>query len=194
MAFAAFLVDATTAFDTKLVALGGYSPDANTTFNVDIISVSSNAHTQGADMPSPLQRFGSAIANDTIYVVGGSPGNSNDQTVFTNATLAYDISTSTWTKLDDFPLPVAANPLVLVNNTLYVLGGVSTRSSIRQPAKYNLDESKWIELPTPLPVDIIDLCAVVGIKFNFPNARSRKLCGSTEREQDFVDWRCGDCG
>lgn len=68
----------------------------------------------------PLAQFGSAMYNNTIYIVGGV----NDQGDLQNTMCSFDIATGSWKSLSPLPeLNVTLNSVAMMNGFLYSIGG-----------------------------------------------------------------------
>jgi N-acetylneuraminic acid mutarotase len=67
------------------------------------------------NMPTPRGGFASAVVNDKIYVIGGTPANSKVE--------EYDPKTDKWTQKADLPTPRAQLSASVVNGKVYAIGG-----------------------------------------------------------------------
>lgn len=94
--------------------------------------------TTVAPMPAPRSRFGYAVLNDRIYVIGGNYLGDNDTV---NTVFSYD--GDTWRIEPPLPVALGHSPVaVVVGNRIYVTGGrVAGQPSSK--ATYSFDGSGW---------------------------------------------------
>jgi N-acetylneuraminic acid mutarotase len=67
-----------------------------------------------------------ALDNDTIYILGGIYPFANLIVPTVTTVQKYSISTDTWTRVADLPLPLNHANAAVVNRKIYVLGGLTT--------------------------------------------------------------------
>src|SRR5437868_11662329 len=102
----------------------------------------------GTPIPERIQEHHAAVLRGQIYVAGGL-----DSTGLTSAAVyRFDPTTNRWTRLKDLPGPRHHMPLVVVNDTLYALGGFSDRRFAPESSvwAYRASTDTW-ESRAPLP-------------------------------------------
>ncbi len=65
-----------------------------------------------------LSRFGSAVQNDNIYIIGGDLSNTYSNTIF-----EFDVASESLTEIATIPEPRFGARTEIVNNKLYIFGG-----------------------------------------------------------------------
>jgi N-acetylneuraminic acid mutarotase len=101
-------------------------------------------------LPEPLQEISAATLKGKIYVVGGI----NTQNEATKLVYRYDPATSRWERLRDFPDYRHHMPLVVLNDTLYAIGGYTPPgfTPVRLVVAYDEAHDTWLGrglLPEP---------------------------------------------
>ena len=104
--------------------------------------------TTSAPLPERLQEHHAALYGEQIYVAGGI--DSTNQT--TKVVYRYDPRRNAWQRIADLPEPRHHMPLVVLNDTLYAIGGFD---ELRFTPKTSLwiyrgDKNAWEER-APLP-------------------------------------------
>ena len=96
-----------------------------------------------ADLPAPRHHMPLAVANDTLYAVGGLSGSD----FRAEATLwAYRVSTNTWEARALLPTPRGASAVATVQGSLIVVGGFETMAAgglVRATAIYDPTTDTW---------------------------------------------------
>lgn len=111
--------------------------------------------TWKAVAPAPLGRFEAqgVSANGKLYVFGGFY--TGDIEATTRADM-YDPASNTWTRLADVPEPLTHTPVVVDEQTLYLIGGFvgdNPGPSTPHVWKYDIPTNTWSagpDLPVPL--------------------------------------------
>lgn len=118
---------------------------------LEILDLSSNKITKGADNPFYASGSGSALHNGKIYVFGGSGVNDAKKTIYSNKFQYYDIASDTWNSLPDMPTFKETRGKI-VNDKLYVIGGFNGTSSNLIDV-YDLNTNRWTNQYT-MPVGV----------------------------------------
>ena len=110
------------SIDNKLYVVGGiFQPAPNNPRNgmLQVYDPSTNTWTTGATMPTPRAGASAAVIGGKMYVVGGTPTNTD----FTGALEVYDPMTDSWTSKSPMPTPRTGLTVAAVNGLLYAIGG-----------------------------------------------------------------------
>lgn len=153
-----------TVWQNKIViagALTGGYPAETPVKNIYYFYPNENKWEKGPAIP-PARLRGSTVAvikNDSLYLIGGITNGHLDGNV--NWVDRYDFNTNTWTMLDDAPHARDHAQGVLINNSIYVVGGRRTLGKHNQVFELvegkidvlNTDTNQWQvaqhELPLP---------------------------------------------
>jgi hypothetical protein len=84
---------------------------------VEILNLSNNQVSFGANMPNPRSELGLVVANNKIYAIGGYNGTA------TNCVDEYDPVTNIWTAKTPMPTPRSVFCAAAVNNIICCAGG-----------------------------------------------------------------------
>lgn len=153
-----------------IYAIGGIA-SWNSSFNVgtstatvEIYNPSSNSWSTGVPLPQPLDSFGVAVSNGTIYVIAGeSKGN------VVNTVYSFNPATSTsWSTMSN--LPLGRQSLGAVANStglIFAVGGMyglaSNPVTTAETDVYNPATNSWSTLsPMPSPaygMAVVDVVA-----------------------------------
>ncbi|HUV85591.1 MAG TPA: kelch repeat-containing protein [bacterium] len=106
------------------------------------------------DLPVPLARATAAVARGGLYVIGGTQ---LKPAYVTNAVRRYDLIVYKWQTMSQLPAPRAGAGAFAVGDYIYVVGGCEAEALGSPPRmaqksyRYDLNEKRWEELPSPLP-------------------------------------------
>jgi N-acetylneuraminic acid mutarotase len=115
------------------------------------ITVSSaGTWSSAASLPQPLQELSGAVLKGKIYVAGGI----NTQNEGTTAAYRYDPAGDRWERIADIPDSRHHMPLVVVNDSLYLVGGYAVPGFTPTRSLFLYDEAhdQWLGralLPEP---------------------------------------------
>ncbi|KAI5060856.1 hypothetical protein GOP47_0023361 [Adiantum capillus-veneris] len=139
-------------YNDVVYILGGAKGDGNLTSEVWKYDSVFHNYTFMAPMPEPRYRFGAAIIENTIYVVGGRnvsdnlEAQPNDGMVKT--TLIYDIVTNTWRKGTDALDFQGDTCAAALDGKIYMVGGYGVNYSyLNTTAVYDPATNSWSRLP-----------------------------------------------
>jgi hypothetical protein len=110
--------------------------------------------TKQHDLRAPLARAAAAVARRGLYVIGGTQ---LKPVHVTNAVRRYDLVVFKWQTLPQLPRPRAGAAAFVVGDYIYVVGGYEAEALGSPPRmalktfRYDLNEKRWEELPSPLP-------------------------------------------
>lgn len=119
-------------------------------------------------LPEAITSFGAASIGDTIYAYGGHTGGAHSYSMDEqfNKLICLDLkSRKSWEPIADGP-KVQGNALVAAGTSLILVGGFSAQNAKGEKSrlvsqslvqKYDLQEAKWIEMPSlPEPRSSMD--------------------------------------
>ncbi|GAB4820866.1 hypothetical protein N2152v2_007912 [Parachlorella kessleri] len=125
-------------------------------------------YTQLAALPSPRTRYGAAILDDKLYVVGGFSSN-DSAAVPAEEMLVYDIAANTWSMSQaGLVTPRSDACMAALDGKLYIGGGYSANFTdvLATVEVYDPDVGAWTEVARPMPTPRGDLmCAAFQSKF-----------------------------
>lgn len=151
-------------YDDLIFILGGAKEGGNVTNEVWKYDSVLHNYTLMAPMPEPRYRFGAAIVENTIYVVGGrnvsddlTPQPSNGMV---KSTFIYDIVTNTWRRGADALDFQGDNCAAALDGKVYMIGGYGIDYSYLNTATvYDPATNSWSRLPN-MPTPRGDLMCV----------------------------------
>lgn len=132
--------------------LGGAKEGGNVTSEVWKYDSVLHNYTLMAPMPEPRYRFGAAIIEDTIYVVGGRNASDDQNSIPENglvkSTFIYDILTNTWRSGADSLDFQGDTCAAALKGKVYMMGGYGIDYSYLNTATvYDPDADSWSHLP-----------------------------------------------
>jgi len=109
------------------------------------------AWSTAAPIPEKIQEEHGALLDGKIYIAGGFDSTDTQ----TNRAYRYDPSHDTWERIADLPASRHHMPLVVLNDTLYAVGGLQGDTAFDAVATmwmYRVDRNRWEErAPLPKP-------------------------------------------
>ena len=123
----------------SVVVIGGES-DEGALATVAVYNLRINEWTSFADLPERLANSAAAILDDTIYVGGGSR-TENGTEIISDQFWRYDAGTNSWELLFSLPTGLAGSEMVVVNDTLYLMGGWDGQRMRDEIWRLDLDET-----------------------------------------------------
>ena len=131
----AAMVVSLSPYDTNLLA-AGYKL---TPLTVDLKSERSWKSHKG--LPTGRNHPSVAVVKNRAYVIGGGAQSHFDGGVTTNE--MYDPDTDTWTKKADMPTARGWNPWVVLNDIVYIAGGIKAQAPVNAFEAYDPATDKW---------------------------------------------------
>jgi len=134
------------ALDGKLYAVGGKNSSGHLS-TLWIYDPTTNAWSQGADMPGPAVEDAAAVAlNGKLYVFGGATGPFSG--AVSNAAV-YTPASNSWAALTDMPTARGGVTAQVLDGLIYVLGGMSgSGASLSTVEVYNPGTNTWSTAPS----------------------------------------------
>ena len=129
---------ATTNYQNKIYVFGGINgKDPNNGYSIptgtsEVYSPSTDTWDSIAPMPTPRGCLQANVVNGKIYLISGGLENNSagsPSPVLSNANEVYDPSSNSWTKMAPIPTPVEYYASGVVDNKIYVIGGMANTSS-----------------------------------------------------------------
>lgn len=114
-----------------------------------------------ADLPAPRHHMPLAVANDTLYAIGGLV--TGPQSFDPNANLwLYDVANDGWESRASMPEARGASAVGVVDGRIIVVGGLGAGSQLlRTAAIYDPGSDSWSSgAPIPTPRDHLTAAAV----------------------------------
>lgn len=135
---------AAAAYDGRLYVVGGYLEGRTPSDKLFIYDPSSDAWTEGADMPTPRAALTANFIDGKLHVTGGT----NNQASALDTLERYDPSTNTWEELPPMPAARQHTSSAVVDGKLYVAGGRNSGPSTNVDAfeVYDPANQSWTEL------------------------------------------------
>ena len=119
-------------------------------------------------MPTPRTGVQAKVANNRIYVIGGYVQANYTTQNFTNSFLAlneaYDPETDTWTTRTPIPIATATYASSVVDNKIYILGGLSKSGDGKMNQIYDSETDTWRQgAPAPSTIAYAQACSTSGM-------------------------------
>ena len=112
----------------KIYTIGGSSGEGTVAI-VEQYDPLTDTWTRRADMPTARFSLATSVVNDKIYAIGGLYwDNANSIGTRYSKVEEYDPATDTWTTKAPLPTPTNDPATVVVNDKIYVIGGVGAYS------------------------------------------------------------------
>jgi N-acetylneuraminic acid mutarotase len=133
----------------RIYVIGGMDGYGRTLSDVEMYDVEKDSWSYARRLPQALHHTAVTTDGRKVYAVGGQFGLSHQAI---DGAFAYDPTVNEWAELgrmNDFRSAAAA---AVVNDVLYVVGGVDQAGPTGKLERYDAAEGKWIELasmPTP---------------------------------------------
>jgi N-acetylneuraminic acid mutarotase len=139
---------ATAVYDNKIYVIGG-SLSSGFAANNEVYDPATNSWSQKASMTTPRADVCASIINDNIYVIGGKIWTSKSPFYAeTNINECYNPVNDSWSTKASLLTPVMGAASVVVDNTIYVIGGSQvssgTTSLVNNNQVYDAQNDTWI--------------------------------------------------
>jgi len=154
---------ASAVLDDKIYIISGLQSNSNPDYNrnhlVQIFDPAMNQWTNGASIPIPVTSAGACAttgvsAPKRIYVLGGHTDYYQDLLRDKDFNQVYNPETDTWTNATALPTPRNGFDAVVINDEIYVIGGMNmdldiylTENEKYTPSDYIPEFPSWIILP-----------------------------------------------
>lgn len=134
--------------EDSVYIIGGAKADGNITKEVWLYDTIFQKYTQMSSMPEPRYRFGAALLNNKIYVVGGRNNINDTNEAMVKSTFIYDTQNDKWSAGKDsleYHSDTCADSL---NGKVYMVGGYGENYSYLSIAEvYDPVKDQWSQLP-----------------------------------------------
>ncbi|EFJ25149.1 hypothetical protein SELMODRAFT_413878 [Selaginella moellendorffii] len=146
--------------DELIFIIGGSLVDGNVTSDVWKYDTVFRNYTKVAPMPEPRYRFGAALLDKKIYVVGGRNSSSPENIALVKSTLIYDIAKNEWSRGTDQIDFHGDTCAASVNGKIYVAGGYGFDYNFLNSVEvYDPAKNQWSKVPN-MPTPRGDLMCV----------------------------------
>src|SRR5262244_3863368 len=137
------------AFDGKIHAIGGRSPDNNVTVAThEVYDPASNTWKELAPLPKARDHAAVGVLDGKIHFAGGRFGSSSDRTGMHDV---YDPKTNTWTAGPPLPTPRSGLAGAVYKGQFLVLGGeMPPAATNAENEAFDAKANAWFTL-TPMP-------------------------------------------
>lgn len=120
--------------------------------SLDKVSVFDTGKKRWSDLtplPKPRSSHEMVAHNGKLFIVGGWHMADGKGVEWHHHGLVADLNDNpiTWTKLPETDWVVRANSAAIINDNLYVVGGLNDEGTTNAVRKLNLDSNKWSEIP-----------------------------------------------
>jgi N-acetylneuraminic acid mutarotase len=147
-------------FNSKIFVFGGVGIEKNNlTYlqSVESYDFATKIWKKESSMSVPRARFGVALLNDEIYIVGGE----NSRSHVLSTMEAYRPATQTWEKKTNIPQACNRMATLVLDNTIYVLGGENAAGNALKSVWYYDGRAKNWKAGEPMQVARKNFSAVV---------------------------------
>jgi N-acetylneuraminic acid mutarotase len=145
------------AFNGKIYLISGASPEVDfyppSLPEVYIYDIQTNSWSKGADIPTPVENYTSAILEGKIYIIGGE--NWEPPSYSYDLVQIYDIASNSWSSGESIPVKVDKSQAIATSGEktprrIYVLSGLP-EGYIGFNQIYNPETDSWSN-GTDLPI------------------------------------------
>lgn len=137
--------DATQLYDSK----GFYNPQGVVTTN-EAYDPKADSWTIKAPMPTERDHLSSAVVDEKIFVIGGRQPQEGPIFKDLNTNEMYDPANNSWISLEPLPTKRSGLAAAALNDSIYVIGGESTKKTFDSNEKYNIKAHSW-DRESPVP-------------------------------------------
>lgn len=178
---------ATAAYRGRIYVFGGGGPDFQSLNSAEVYDPQRDVWSRGKDMPTIRSGAVAVVLDDRIYVIGGGVKRPDGKFEFFKLVEIYDPKRDTWTGGPDMLMPHDYPASVVMNGSIYVLGGHHPEATKGGPMTdpgfsfcevFNPAMGVWREI-APMPTARFAAAAVV------LNNRILVLGGAGLREEGF---------
>ncbi len=137
----------TTGSNGKIYLIGGFDYSGFTKppmGTVEEYDPQSNAWTEKTSMPTLRGSAATVEYSGKIYVIGGDQGDVSGNTpTYLSTVEAYDPITDSWTSLANLQIPRSHLAAAVLDNKIYAISGLSTKSTPASVEEYNPASNTW---------------------------------------------------
>ena len=160
---------AVASFKGKIYVFGGGGPDFRSLNSTEIYDPIKDSWQKAKDMPTVRSGAVAAVLNDRIHVIGGGFKHPDGQFEFFRTDEIYDPEKDYWSKGPDMLMPHDYPASVVLNESIYVLGGHHPDATQGGPMTdpgfsfcevFDPRENAWKEI-APMPTPRFAFAAVV---------------------------------
>ncbi len=131
---------AVTVYDGKLVAIGGYGTNGNSSA-VEVYNPTTDSWSTAAPLPTPRDHLAAATVGKRIFAIGGRLNRDYGRNLA--VTEAYDPATQRWVRMADMPTPRSGITAGVLGGWIYVLGGEAREGTFSTNEAYAPEEDRW---------------------------------------------------
>lgn len=130
---------------------GIYNPQGNVSTN-EAYTPKNNSWSTKSPMPTSRHHLTSAAIGGDIYVIGGRQPSEGPLSKNLGTNEMYDSSHDSWISKEQLPTSRSGLSAAVVNGSIYVLGGESTKDTFDNNERYDPTSNSWtIEQPMLSP-------------------------------------------
>jgi Kelch motif len=126
------------ALGDSIYVIGGFDAAGRTVPTVEVYDIEADTWTRGPDLPVAVNHAMSAVAEGTVYVVGGYLGPLSDPTGRT-----FALGQGGWEELPPMPEPRAAAGAAAVGPEIFVPGGVGPTGLADSTPVLDIETRRW---------------------------------------------------
>jgi len=157
---------AVAVFENKIYVIGGYNGSiVGLHWMIPVVTGINEAYDPATDtwekkspMLTPRASSRANVVGEKIYLLGGAaqvPLESSllPSTNWSNLNEVYDPSNDSWARVSSMPTMVSSFTSVVVDNSVYVMGGMGARAPSSLNQIYDVETDRWTSgEPVPIPV------------------------------------------
>ncbi|KAL2644415.1 hypothetical protein R1flu_012002 [Riccia fluitans] len=144
--------ECTVGVEEKIYIIGGADVNGTVLDQFLVYDTTLHSYTTLTPIPEPRYRFGAALLNNKIYVVGGRQ-DANESLPLPTTTYVYDIAQSQWFKGPDLVEPQSDPCAAALNGKVYLVGGYNAGYDLLAKVQvYDPASNSWSyapNMPTP---------------------------------------------
>jgi N-acetylneuraminic acid mutarotase len=143
-------------FENKIYCIGGYLANGLVTGVNEVYDPETNTWETRTPIPTPRVGLKANVANGRIYFMGGYEKKLGDLLTTSNITYStlnevYNPRNDSWVTMKPLPTGVSAYVSAVVDNKIYVIGGVSNIAVGTLNQVYDAVADSWNERAVPPP-------------------------------------------
>ncbi|WP_299494364.1 kelch repeat-containing protein [uncultured Shewanella sp.] len=186
-------------YNEEIYISGGYVPSQKPVFFglsptrlTFIFNLGSQQWRKGPQLPEERHHLGLVSNSDYLYGVGGFYGQQGKAWQIQNTVYRLDITSNTWQKGPELPIPLAESVYVSVGNNIHVIGGktISPETGKHADTKKHyvlVDNTRWVEATEPSIVRSSAASAVLDNKIYVIGGRESGVQSSNKQFAEVYD-------